>query len=400
MASLSNTELSKFRNGQYRWDIFRYKLVNKEPFVLEKKTAAKLGITEAVLVPVCHDFIDQVQTCVTLESFEKLSYSKFYIEGTDIQVGLTNLQKTAEFGSSSGSGGGQQQTQKVEALTAVMCAVKQGGTSYCGDVFLGTTSLNKSWYTSLTDTVETLTSSKQVSSFPDFHYQDEFVEGVKKNYLRLRKGTSFSTKQIDKWNPADIWATSGSCNTGSLDNADSLDELSSLCFSDRVRGISLKKGGTKVKCVLAEDTGQWKVDNLEILPREEGHKSLRIRFNFEGGPNKILTIRPNGTAFRAEVMTEGSNHRNGGCGQEQLNRCLKEVWPKLENFRFEILDKLRKEGKEHTEENILRAVEDVLHRFERLFGILPTGQQKAFIGTVVRICVCQAEGHCSYIKVS
>ena len=203
MASLSNTELSKFRNGRYRWQTFLEKVEAGELFELEPKSAVRLGTQKSVLVPVSEDFYSLVEEGLETGNFSKLTHSKFYLGNSETTVGLTNLQKTEEFGRSGGCAGGSDQTEKVEALTAILCAVKTGGKSTCSNVDFSQISLDKSWYTSLSETVENITESEFTADLKDYHYQDDLVEAIQRNYNRVRKGTRFAYKQLNKWNPAD-----------------------------------------------------------------------------------------------------------------------------------------------------------------------------------------------------
>lgn len=401
MANLSNTELSKFRNGRYRWQTFLEKIESGEPFELEPKSATRFGTQKSILVPVSEDFTNLVEEGLKTGNFSKLTYSKFYLGESETIVGLTNLQKTEEFGRSGGCAGGSDQTEKIEALTAILCAVKAGGKSSCSSVDFSQISLDKSWYTSLSETVENITESELTTNLKDYHYQDDLVGAIQRNYNRVRKGTRFAYKQLNKWNPADIWVSSGSIDTGSLDRASSLEELQSICYSDRIRGISLKKGGTEVKLVDSSEDKEWQVEQCRILTNFDASDTytLRIGFNFVGGSEKELVIRPNGTSFKAEVRTVGGNHRNGSCGQAQLNSCLRACWKT--KFRFNLHEGIQANTEDlNQDEKIRKVARKQLKRFVALFEKCPESIQHLVIADIARHCVCQSRGHCTYLKVS
>lgn len=401
MASLSNTELSKFRNGRYRWQTFLEKVEAGELFELEPKSAVRLGTQKSVLVPVSEDFCNLIEEGLETGNFSKLTHSKFYLGNSETTVGLTNLQKTEEFGRSGGCAGGSDQTEKVEALTAILCAVKTGGKSTCSNVDFSQISLDKSWYTSLSETVENITESEFTEDLKDYHYQDDLVEAIQRNYNRVRKGTRFAYKQLNKWNPADIWVSSGSIDTGSLDRASSLEELQNICYSNQIKGISLKKGGTEVKLVDSSKDREWQVEQCRILTDFDASDTytLRIRFNFVGGSEKQLVIRPNGTSFKAEISTVGSTHRNGSCGQAQLNSCLRACWKT--KFRFNLYEGIQANTEDlNQDEKIRKVARKQLKRFVTLFKKCPENIQHLVIADIARHCVCQSRGHCTYLKVS
>ena len=154
-----------------------------------------------------------------------------------------------------------------------------------------------------------------------------------------------------------------------------------------MKGISLKKDGTIVKEVKSEPK-PWKVEKMELLGWkgnvwESKGSTLCVKFNFEGGSDKTLIIRPDRNTFKAEVKTIGSSHRNGSCGMTQLNGILDEFQA---GCRFTSLkncpDKLRKEE-----------ARKQLYRFAQYLSY-------EMLACIVRHCVCQAKGHCTYLKIS
>lgn len=403
MASLTNTELSKFRNGTYRWQHFKEKLQNNERFELTPGTQKRFGFCEKVsLEPISEDFYNLVDKGLETGTFTELANCKFWCNELNAELGLTNLQKTEEFGRSGGTSGGTEQTKQVEALTSILCSIKAGGTSHCNsDVDFSKVAVDQSWYPSVSSTVETIVDSEYVSSFPDYHYQDDFVQTIQKTYLKLRKGTRFATKQFNKWNPADIWISSGSIGPLDFEDCSSLDELSRLCYSQWCRGISLKKGGTGVKVVDSNEFKQWEVERYRLLTDLEATQgyTLRLQFNFIGGKEKLLTIRPNGTAFRVEIQTLGSTHRNGSCGQTQLNACLRAC---KVGYRFDLSKAIQKKSLEkyNRDERIRIEARNQLKRFVVMFKKQSEKVQREVIADITRHCVCQSREHCTYLKVS
>lgn len=401
MAALSNTELSKYRDGAYRWLRFHRKISNHEFFTLSPKGKKIFGKDSIQIEPVdTYTFTQNLYKGVASGDFSKMAGTKFREVETGVILGLTALEKTEEFGKGKGLGGGTEQTFYIERKTAQKCAQLTGGefqgykqSELLADHTVEDTyweqKLDESWKTSLSDIPQTIVSSSFTQNLPDYHHQDRLVKWVEDSYRKCKVGTPFAVRNINKWNPADIWCSSGSIwkISSSLANCSTLKELKSVCYGPTLKGISLKKDGTTVKEVRSEPK-PWKVEKMELLGWKgnqwiaEG-SCLRIKFNFEGGPDKLLIVRSEGTKFRAEVKTIGSDHRNGSCGMTQLNGILDEYQA---GCRFTSLkncpDKFRKEE-----------ARKQLYRFAQYLSY-------EMLACIVRHCVCQAKGHCTYLKVS
>lgn len=402
MAVLGNTELSKYRDGEYRWVKFKRKMDRGEFFVTSPRGRQIFG-KDLIQIEPLDTFTFTRELFNALSSggdFSRLSGTKFRELETGIIIGLTALEKTNEFGSSAGLGGGSEQTEYIEFKTAQNCANLTGGTindiplaeRLCDHTVEDTfweSRLDKSWVSSLTETPQAIVSSSFTANLLDYHYQDKLVKYVKDSYKKCKVGTSFAVRDFNKWNPADIWCSSGSLHdlSSSLAACTTLEDLGSVCYGPTLKGISLKKGGTKVKEVKSEPK-PWKVEKMELLGWKgniwvaEG-STLRIKFNFEGGPDKLLTVRPDRNTFKAEVKTIGSNHRNGSCGLNQLNGILDEFGACSRFISLkDVPDTLKKQ---EARRQLIRFVQDL---------------SLDMVSCIVRHCVCQAKGHCTYLKVS
>ena len=402
MATLSNTELSKFRNGEYRWLKFQRKISSGHFFTLSPAGQKIFGKKQIQILPVDNYTFTQnlYESIASGGDFSKMAGTKFKEVETGVIIGLTALEKTEEFGKGKGLGGGTEQTLYVERVTAKNCASLTGGefqgykqNELLADHTIEDTHwedrLDESWKFSLTEIPRTIVSSSYVQNLSDYHHQDQLVKWIEDSYRKCKVNTSFATRNINKWNPADIWCSSGSLYdiSGSLASCTSLEELGKVCYSPVLKGISLKKEGVEIKEVKSEPK-PWKVEKIELLGWEGNQwKSkgctLQVKFNFEGGVDKILYIRPDRASFKAEVKTAGSSHRNGSCGMVQLNGILDEFQA---GCRFTSLkdcpDKFRKEEARRQ-----------LIRFSRYLSC-------EMVACIVRHCVCQARGHCTYLKVS
>ena len=393
MAVLSNSELSKYRNGEYRWLKFLRKINNGEFFTLSSQGKKIFGKNSIQIKPVdTYSFVRYIREGVANGGdFRALSGVKFKEKETGVIIGLTALEKTEEFGKGAGLGGGTEQTWHVEHQTAFECAKKAEGKFNSGEETYNFQygQLDQSWNSSFSSTVDAIVSSKATLGMPDYHHDDDVVSWVKDSYRKLKVDTPFATREINKWNPADIWCSSGSLSSisSSIASCSTLKDLSQVCYSPILKGISLKKGGTELKEVRSEPK-PWKVEKLELLGWEGNQwkstgSTLTIKFNFEGGSDKLLFVRLDRNTFKAEVKTVGSTHRNGSCGMTQLNGILDEFEA---GFRFRSLkdypDKYRKEE-----------ARKQLIQFVRYLSY-------DMLSCIVRHCVCQAKGHCTYLKIS
>lgn len=402
MAVLSNSELSKHRNGEYRWLKFLRKINNGEFFTLSPQGKKIFGKNSIQIKPVdTYSFVRYIREGVANGGdFRALSGVKFKEKETGVIVGLTALEKTEEFGKGAGLGGGTEQTFYIERKTAWNCADLTGGefqgykqsellADYTFEDTYWKQNLDKSWISSLSDVPQTIVSSSYTQNLLDYHHQDKLVKWIEDSYRKLKVDTSFATREINKWNPADIWCSSGSLLSisSSIASCSTLKDLSQVCYSPVLKGISLKKGGTELKEVKSEPK-PWKVEKMELLGWEGNQwkstgSTLTIKFNFEGGSDKLLFVRLDRNTFKAEVKTIGSTHRNGSCGMTQLNGILDEFEA---GFRFRSLkdcpDKYRKEE-----------ARKQLIQFVRYLSY-------DMLSCIVRHCVCQAKGHCTYLKIS
>lgn len=416
MASLSNTELSKFRNGEYRWRIFTRKLVANQPFEFTPKTQQRLGVERAMLQPLDPDFFwEEVEKGIKTGKFESLSGVRFrvihYAIEEGVTIGLTNLQKTKQFGSSDGNGGGVEQTAYIEYKTAIKCAELTGGkindipqsevlaTHTIQDTYWEP-KLDESWKSSLEETPKVIVSSSL--TLPDYHYSDDLTKWVSDSYKKCRVGTSYAIRNFNKWNPADIWCSSGSLVpiSQSLFECNTLSELGKVCYSSQLKGISLKKDGTEIKEVRWQENIPWEVENWEYRGdfKNTTTKGITIKFNLKDGKDKYLFIRPDRQTYRAEVKTIGSDHRNGCCGLYQINASLAAQGLK---FRFQPqvgIQELRKSV--DLERAVYLNARYELSKFMEYFCHITKEKQKLFIADLVRHCVCQSRDHCTYLKIS
>ena len=447
MATLSNVELKKYRflpfkNSEgFRWETFLYYVENRKPFICSPKGAKKVGSTTVILQD--RDNLSQkIRKAIHSQDFSKLSNIKLTTEFGQ-QIVLSDLEKTADFGKSGGMGGGTEQTAIVEAAQCIVCGALSLGHQISSaklpegaysvpdaekvwDAYLH---LSEEWQKATEETARALISYLGEGKWT-FRYNDDLVQSILRKFSELKKG-NFSGRK-DKWNPADIWVSKGDVDISRFTD---FGEFSKFCFSENLKGISLKKGGTNIKeCPDREAKFEIKNIGLTSSP-ENGAHLLTWTFTFNGqDQKKLLTVRPDRMHLKAEIKTKGANHRNGSCGQEFISQVysslgfgeinLRSEYQELERMqKQDILDHpgdysedrwagAEQDGLDYSinpEENIPGlskmspkdlenlAADRVLNRMS---NNLKGEKLERFISQISRYCVSSLENSCSYLKVS
>ncbi len=278
-SSLSKNELVKPIQGySNRGGVLLAKLINGTPFTLSDGTSTKLTVQEPDL--------DQIKDMVNKNNFNDINNIKFEDESGNL-ITLGKIEKTSEFGSNKGSGGGSKQTKLVESSTAVVTAyyiVKKIKNinklidfikNESEETLIGEFKSVKSNY-SITSPIEDIVSllksdSAWVSSAcwsalaiktelkPTnnhvFHYESKEVLMIKNKAKILKAETGYSKSNINKWNPADIWMIKkDNKKLMGLMKCDTILELNSFLSESYIKdkdivGISLKMVGNDYPAV-------------------------------------------------------------------------------------------------------------------------------------------------------
>lgn len=392
MNNLSNQELSKFRGGRYRWQIFLEKLEKEEPFTLLDESQVQLRRNQ--------NLESIIRQCLETEDFNKLSGSLKLETQSGKYIKLSDLAKTEEFGRSKGMGGGSDQTALAESYTAYLCAKKTGGTYLAQLPFdeKETRAYFQDTDWKFEDSVDSIISSSLAAGYETFHYQSDLIKEIGKQYRVARVGTNFARKDINKWNPADIWL---STNTIQHVSGSSLQDLSFECSSENLIGLSLKKNGTNLKRIDETSLATFEVDlekRINVIGNnlDSNIRRLAFQFYFVGNDSrKEIAIRPDGTHFKAELKTLGGSHRNGSCTEGTLNSVCQEL--KL-NFRFSL--------NSHIRENLVLGTKEaervaILKQLQEFYLALNTLELQAlFISKIARECASMSKGFCPFLKLS
>ena len=447
MATLSNGELKKYRflpfknDEGFRWETFLHYIENKKPFTCSPKGAEKVGSTTVVLRD--QDNLSQkIREAIHSQNFSKLSNIKLTTESGQ-QIVLSDLEKTEDFGKSGGMGGGTEQTAIIEAAQCIVCGALSTGHQIRTELPEGAYSvpdadrvwdaylhLSEEWQKATEETAKALVSYLGEEKWI-FRYNDDLVQSILQKFNELKKG-HFSGKK-DKWNPADIWISRGDVDVSGFTD---FDEFSKFCFSDNLKGISLKKGGTKIK-ECPDVKAKFAVENAKLVssPENKAHQ-LKWSFNFsEQDKEKNLTVRPDRMHLKAEIKTKGSNHRNGSCGQEFISQVYSSLGFGEINLKseFQELERIQKQDildhpGDYSEDRWLGAEQDNLDYsvnsegeyipglskmspkdlenlavdqvLNRMKENLQGEHLKNFISQISRYCVSALKNSCRYLKVS
>ena len=322
---LDHKELSKYRNGEYRWELFLRKIKKGEFF------EHKNGVSIQIMPENLERFEKLIRDGVKTGAFSKdLAKWKFEVvtcvEDLTVGnlVGLRDLVKTVEFGAAGVSASAI--TKWVEYSVANKLANELGGS-------LSSISYEKKpekmvqtyLYTTykVDDTVKGLLESEFLTGFQGaiVHFRDAFVKEILNMYKILSKRDKFwGIARFDKWNPADIWITKGSVDVKSCT---SLEELANLLYSPVCVGISLKKAGTKP--VLVEGFGEKetiRAGSVKVVGNYNPKSSittLKVEGIQANGNPLSIGIRPMNGNFRLEVLEHA--YRKGGCGRELFDEA-------------------------------------------------------------------------------
>lgn len=221
-------------------------------------------------------------------AFTKTPGDLVHIEGT-----LGFIEKTAEFGSSGGTGLGSKGTAENEQYTCDTCNYRahqdsdisnQDTLGYLqsihGDVSVGT-----GWVDTFTQTANLIFNSPDFTvKDPEFHYHDNLVQEIERTFKKLSKGSGLG---LNKWNPADMWAASRGFKLRT--DFQTLDEFNTYLkeAKDHILGISLKKLG--------------KDAHISVFDPADNEKNLFNKDNYEGpviGKTGRLVIKFNTDTFQ------------------------------------------------------------------------------------------------------
>ena len=359
MSKLSHSELRKeitdscktaaIKAGTYeadmqcRWEIFLKHLEEKKPLDVagfnggETIDTSNLNFVEAVRnrgkkqvydvqIPI-EVFIEKVREAVK-SNLNTILYKGKEIKLTDFNTFLSQFEKTAEFGSSSGSAGaGSRKTAVVEATVAALCAQRRGTEAKLNEKKLSGKSnkdlLDSKNLDSLRDWQVQDTAACIDETIPknltEFHWQDTFVSKIGRAYSALKKNHPiYSHFKLDKWTPADIWATSPGFSFD-FSSCTSLADLAKILYdNENCLGISLKKGGTTAHWRKIDDDRlrNYAIVDLSCSEPKLGTPSWILKYTLSGGTTqKAVVIRPANdfASIKAEIVNTGAKYRNGSC---------------------------------------------------------------------------------------
>jgi len=205
-------------------------------------------------------FLDKTaEHAATSQDYKNLKKDCF-VDGKGNKYKLSDLKKTAEFGSNKGSGGGAAATSVNESAQALYCSlvfnifkaaapakkITKQQLEQAYKFISVTTPLDEmcaitdpAWIETFVGTANALY-SKYKASGVRFHRGSPFTEKIKSAFNSTKLKTN-----INKWNPADIWLTTAKGE--SIPFANNIDALNAQIFdaynSKDLIGISLKKIG-------------------------------------------------------------------------------------------------------------------------------------------------------------
>lgn len=294
-ASLGTDDLKKPIEGAgSRGEVLLKKINNSEPLELVS------GGTIIVDPEKSKDFVN----ALSKKQYNIVSKIKFFdTDGNPFTIG--KLQKTAEFGSSKGSGGGAEQTDIQESAQCLVNAIRYNKGSKITDKDINSSSIKKALsridVTASKEEMENFLSSRADWRATTISTANLLAEKFKSNFkfyrqksivITIEKAAKAALKKagidanINKWNPADIWmATDDAFKVNYPEDLDKLNKVISRLFRDNILvGVSLKKCGDACHDEIFNSAEVKKPTNTfeKIDPKDKNvfaTKDIYIRYN-------------------------------------------------------------------------------------------------------------------------
>ena len=260
-------------------------------------------------------------------------------------LSLSNIEKTAEFGSGAGSGGGAQNTRIQESAMCVVCAIAykvKGQAITSQDITVENISeamsfvdidatesevsdfilQEKSWLPTFVGSANLLQNSFRNSNFT-FHRGSDYTNNLYKAFNKTKKQANVALNN-DKWNPADIWLVDPSITAEEIPDS-SLDELNGFLvnsFTDnRLVGVSLKKTGSDPKLSIVNlSLKDFKGYKYEGFTGKLTNNNITVIY--DQGKITFRTFN-HATNFAGEIQGKTASH--GKIGSNPLNDVLRGV---------------------------------------------------------------------------
>lgn len=271
---------------------------------------------------------------------------------------ISDILKSEIFGGGGkGSGSGSENTEKQESLQAIACSIcatlkkeidesdftvenikkarssfdisyKKSNEEYAQEL------LENDWKQVYIDTANILRKHLNFDKSCEFHRDSDWVKDLKKDFSKLNKLEKSKFKDINKWNPADIWMLRGNHKlppAKSFDNLIELNEWLATAFHDEkgIVGISLKKTGKSnihytienahKACNSISDVKYVKLiasKTSKLFSSKDAHiyfDDFRMQFK----PKEIMKD------IQGEIS--GKSARHGGVGYGGINSILKDL---------------------------------------------------------------------------
>lgn len=334
---LSSGELTKY---DFRIPLFQKKIEDGTPF-----TSVDNG--SDIYIKNTPENIDK------LKEIEKGSLQgKIDFETKDGKtVSLRNILKTTEFGGGKGSGGGSDNTDLTESAQCAYCAVAQSlGEIKTQEDFLNAvdsvksmfdtsaslsdikTKLDSKWIKSSINTANVIVKLKEFKNKKFiFHRGSDFTNLIKSTFTKVKDTSAIKLSDINKWNPADIWAVNKSWNAekefkdANISTLLELSDFINLAYNEgNLIGISLKKvvsDKPPVKVFNKPDTENFdiKYKSFKISDSSKDifsdSKDVYVFLDFHGSDIKIQFRTFNkATAWQGEIKGKQANAGKIGGG--------------------------------------------------------------------------------------
>ena len=414
-----------------------------ERFLEKIETSAPLDLFGGTTV-----VVDKEKSTEAIEALKSKNYEAFkgvsgikFTTNDGKTLTLSKFEKTAEFGSGGGQGGGSKNTRIQESAMAVVCAIalNKGGvqendinekeiSNAMSKVDIDATeeevlefiNSQSSWKATFIGSANTFLRTYNNPNFV-FHRSSSFTNSIYKAYSIAKKQAEVSMNN-DKWNPADIWAIDSSILEMTFPT--NLEELNgmivTLLTDKKLIGISLKKTSSNPKIsVINLDKSDYNGYTYDEFIMRATNNNLMVKYN-----DGQITFRTFKYSSNYAGQIDGKHASHGKIGVGPLNTTLrfnglsslpttKEVASKFTNQEEEFIQNYKNlfiKYVEDSSDELFDQVQekDLNYRVSkymslRLLDIIEQADKKVqdeFISDVIRYASSQSKISSAHVKIS
>jgi hypothetical protein len=334
---LSIANLEKRKDGVKRGDIVHDWIKSNKPVKIDGNDVLLTYIDPSFEIKFAGGDYSVFKSGSRYQPIWKDSKGKFY--------DLNDLDKTAEFGGGSGSGGGAANTSHTESAQCVYAQAywdnkntkftpedltssysKVDVTAKLKDIL----NISDEWKMSCITGARILSQSVKGKSM-NFHRGSSWVKSLETKWKQLNKKADSPFTDVNKWNPADIWLIGSQTKADEFlgDKAESLESLNALikeAFKNKeVYGVSLKLmlGATHISTVNYRPNQDIPKYESKTIGKVNLYNSKDVYLKYAGGEIQFRGFGGRVDSWQGELG--GAHSKLGKIGRGSINTVLKKL---------------------------------------------------------------------------